>query len=69
MCPVSFEQFLYFTEQPHAVESRKGLLDVTEKLLRRTVKPDACMEFRVVRKAYLEGTTFAVVLTSRTLGP
>ena len=28
----------------------------------RTVKPDARTEFRVVREAYLEGTTFTVIL-------
>jgi len=36
---------------------------VTEKQLRHTLKPDARTEFCVVRKAYLEGTTFAVVLS------
>ena len=49
-------------KQPHAVEGGKGLFDVTEKLLRSTVKPDASTEFRVVGERDFEGTTFAVVL-------
>ena len=35
---------------------------MAEKLLRCTVEPDARTEFRVIREAYLEGTTFTVIL-------
>jgi len=56
------KQFLVLGEQPHALESGKGLLDVAQKLLRRTVEPDARTEFRVVREANLEGTAFTIIL-------
>ena len=53
---------LVLGEQPHALESGKGLFYVAQELFRRTIEPDARTEFRVVRQANLEGTAFAVVL-------
>lgn len=54
------DMFLIVIEQPHVLKRGKCLLDVKEKLLRRTIKPDAGTEFCAICETDLESTPFAI---------